>query len=78
MLESGVGRAHNIHLSSLSGFTLPGDVSASERYFFQDVIEPPVTVDPDGTLPIPTGPGFGFALREDVIRKATVSEATLS
>ncbi len=78
MLESGVGRAHNIHLSSLSGFSMPGDVAASDRYFTEEIIEPPVTVDPDGSLPIPEGAGIGFALREDVIRRHTLCETTLS
>lgn len=78
MLESGVGRAHNLHLSSLSGFTLPGDVAASDRYFTEEIIEPPVTVAADGSVAVPTGPGFGFALREDAIRRHTVSEFTLA
>ena len=77
MLESGVGRAHNLHLSSLSGFTLPGDVAASDRYFPEEIIEPPVTVAADGSVPIPTSPGFGFAVREEVIRRHTLSEFTL-
>ena len=78
MLESGVGRAHNLHLSSLPGFTLPGDVAASDRYFTEEIIEPPVTVAADGSVEVPTGPGFGFALREDAIRRHTVSEFTLT
>ncbi len=78
MLESGVGRAHNIHLSSLSGFSLPGDVASSDRYFTEEIIEPPVRVNADGTLPIPTGDGIGFALREDVIRRHTLCETTLT
>lgn len=77
MLESGVGRAHNIHLSTLSGFTMPGDVSASERYFVEEIIEPPVIVDGDGGIAPPTGPGFGFALRHDVIRRHTLDSLTL-
>ncbi len=77
MLESGVGRAHNLHLSSLPGFTLPGDVAASDRYFAEEIIEPPVTVAADGSVAIPAGPGFGFALREEVIRRHTLSEFTL-
>lgn len=77
MLESGVGRAHNLHLSSLPGFTLPGDVAASDRYFVEEIIEPPVTVAADGSVPIPAGPGFGFAVREEVIRRHTLSEFTL-
>jgi O-succinylbenzoate synthase len=60
MLESGVGRAHNIALASLPGFTLPGDISASSRYFEKDVIVPEVCVSPDGTVDVPTRPGLGF------------------
>ena len=78
MLESGVGRAHNIHLSSLSGFSLPGDVAASERYFTEEIIEPPVVVDADGSIPVPRGPGFGFALREETIRRHTLGVTTLT
>lgn len=77
MLESGVGRAHNLHLSSLPGFSLPGDVAASDRYFVEEIIEPPVTVEADGSIPIPRGPGFGFAVREEAVRRHQVSEFTL-
>ena len=77
MLESGVGRAHNLHLSSLSGFSLPGDVAASDRYFVEEIIEPPVTVEADGSVPIPGGPGFGFTVREEAVRRHQVSEFTL-
>ncbi len=62
MLESGIGRAHNIALSTLEGFTLPGDVSASARYWEQDVIEPEVIVSPQGTIRAPTAPGLGYAV----------------
>jgi len=72
MLESGVGRAHNIAMSSLSGFTLPGDVSASKRYFAVDTINPPVTVTSEGTIPIPKTPGIGFDLNWECIVEATV------
>jgi o-succinylbenzoate synthase len=61
MLESGVGRAHNIALSSLPGFSLPGDVSASRRYWKQDIIDPEVSVSAKGTIAIPQTPGLGFA-----------------
>jgi len=64
MLESGIGRAHNIALSTLSGFTLPGDVSASARYWEEDIIEPPVTVSRTGTIKAPPGPGIGFEVNE--------------
>ena len=60
MLESGIGRAHNVALASLPGFTLPGDISASRRYFARDIIAPEVEVAADGTIPVPPGPGLGF------------------
>ena len=60
MLESGIGRAHNIAMSTLPGFTLPGDVSASPRYWNEDIIEPAVEVTPKGTISVPKGPGPGF------------------
>ncbi len=72
MLESGVGRAHNIALSTLSGFVLPGDVSASKRYYAEDVISPPVTVSPEGTIQAPAAPGIGFELNWERIERATV------
>ncbi|MGH9881745.1 MAG: o-succinylbenzoate synthase [Pyrinomonadaceae bacterium] len=71
MLESGVGRAHNIALASLSGFVLPGDISASSRYFARDVIVPEVTVAPDGTVAVPGGIGLGFELDLDFIKSQT-------
>lgn len=72
MLESGIGRAHNIALSSLPGFTLPGDVSASRRYWKEDIIQPEVTVSPNGTIHVPTAPGLGFAPEMSHIEKVTV------
>lgn len=60
MLESGVGRAHNIALASLPAFTLPGDTSGSDRYWHQDIVTPPVTVAADGTIALPEGPGIGY------------------
>jgi o-succinylbenzoate synthase len=72
MLESGVGRAHNIALSTLEGFRLPGDVSASKRYWKQDIIEPEVEVRPDGMIPISDGPGTGYRVLEDMVEKFTV------
>ena len=71
MLESGIGRAHNIALSSLENFTLPGDVSASKRYWKQDIIEPAVEVAPDGTIAMREGSGLGFALDMDRIDALT-------
>ncbi len=72
MLESGIGRAHNIALSSLPNFSLPGDVSASKRYWADDIIEPAVTVSPQGEIVVPTEVGRGFAVREDLVERLTV------
>jgi O-succinylbenzoate synthase len=72
MLEMGIGRAHNVHLASLSNFRLPGDVSASARYFETEIIGEPFTVQKDGTMLVPTGPGIGVTVLEDVIRKLAI------
>ncbi len=69
MLESGIGRAHNIAISTLEGFTLPGDVSASKRYWHEDVIEPEVEVTNRGTIIAPESAGIGFRVKEDRINK---------
>lgn len=71
MLESGIGRAHNIALSTLANFRLPGDVSASKRYWKEDIIEPEVEVTPKGTINISDDPGTGYRVREDLIEKLT-------
>ena len=76
MLESGVGRAHNIALSTLEGFRLPGDVSASKRYWKQDIIEPEVEVRPDGMIPIGEAPGTGYRVLEELVEKFTVRKET--
>jgi len=72
MLESGIGRAHNIAMSTLPGFTLPGDVSASQRYWSEDIIEPGVAVTAKGTIRVSNTPGLGYAVRRDRIEKLTV------
>lgn len=77
MLEAGIGRAHNIALSTLSGFTLPGDVSASARYWEEDIIEPPVTVSREGTIKAPTGHGIGYEVNEARIGALTVRRETV-
>lgn len=77
MLETGIGRAHNIALSSLPNFSLPGDVSASKRYWAEDIIEPEVTVSGAGEIEVPTGIGSGYAVRRDRIEKLTVRQATV-
>lgn len=78
MLESGIGRAHNIALSTLPNFTLPGDVSASARYWRQDIIEPAVEVSAQGTIHVPQGPGIGYTPQLDRIEKLTVSKEILT
>ena len=78
MLESGIGRAHNIAIASLKGFTLPGDISASSRYFERDVISPEVTVDPDGTVAVPNGVGLGFEVDLDFIKHLTETRVYIS
>src|SRR5947199_7016502 len=60
MLESGIGRAHNIAMSALPGFSLPGDLGASRRYWKEDIIDPEVTVTARGTIPVPRIPGSGY------------------
>jgi o-succinylbenzoate synthase len=77
MLETGIGRAHNIALSSLPNFTLPGDVSASKRYWSEDIIEPEVTVSSAGEIVVPQVPGMGFEVRRDRIEKLTVRRETM-
>jgi O-succinylbenzoate synthase len=72
MLESGIGRAHNIHLATLSNFTLPHDLSASKRYYKQDLIEPPVEMTPRGTIVVPHSPGIGVHPQANRIKQATL------
>jgi O-succinylbenzoate synthase len=78
MLESGIGRAHNIALSTLPNFILPGDVTASKRYWEEDIIEPEVTVSAQGTIRVPPGPGIGFEPRLDRIEKLAVRSERLA
>jgi o-succinylbenzoate synthase len=77
MLESGIGRAANVHLSTLPNFTLPGDIAASKRYFDPDLIEPPIEVSGDGTVAVPMDPGIGVTIREDRIEAATLKKLEL-
>jgi len=78
MLESGIGRAHNIAMATLPGFTLPGDVSASGRYWEEDIIEPPVTVSDRGTITAPSQPGIGFNINLKRIDQLTTRKETIS
>jgi O-succinylbenzoate synthase len=77
MLETGIGRAHNIALSSLQNFSLPGDVSASKRYWAEDIIEPEVTVSAAGEITVPTGVGSGYKILRDRIEALTVRRQTI-
>jgi O-succinylbenzoate synthase len=77
LLETGIGRAHNVALASLPGFTLPGDISASARYFEQDIVEPPFEVDADGTMVVPDGAGIGVDIIEDRLDAATQRQTVI-
>ena len=78
MLESGIGRSHNIALSTLGGFTLPGDVSASKRYWKEDVIDPEVEVSREGFIKTQGVPGRGFKIKTDLIEKLTTKKKVLA
>jgi o-succinylbenzoate synthase len=77
MLESGIGRAHNVALSTLPNFRLPGDVSASKRYWEEDIVEPEIEVTALGTIPISEKPGTGYELKRDLIAQLTVRRETI-
>lgn len=78
MLESGVGRAHNIAMSTLPGFTLPGDVSASARYWHEDIIDPPVVVDTNGVISVPEAPGIGYAVNDAALVSNMTAQKAIS
>jgi O-succinylbenzoate synthase len=77
MLESGIGRSHNIALSTLENFLLPGDVSASSRYWVEDIVEPEILVTAAGEIEIPDFPGRGYEVRTDLIDRLTVRKETI-
>jgi O-succinylbenzoate synthase len=77
MLESGIGRSHNIALSTLENFSLPGDVSASKRYWKEDIVEPEITVLPTGEIPIPSTPGRGYEVKTEMVERLTVRQETI-
>jgi O-succinylbenzoate synthase len=77
MLEAGIGRAHNIAMATLENFTLPGDVSASARYWAEDIIEPPVTVTKRGTIIASDAPGIGYAINRARLDALTVRKETI-
>ena len=72
MLETGIGRAGNVALASLPNFTLPGDISASNRYYAEDIAEPAFEVAPDGTMAVPAGPGIGVEVMAERLAKVTM------
>ncbi len=73
MLETGVGRASNLALASLPGFTLPGDISASDRYYAEDITQERFTLNPDSTIDVPAGPGLGVTLDPAAVDRYTVA-----
>jgi len=77
MLESGIGRAHNVALSTLPNFSLPGDVSAAKRYWKEDIVEPEIVVSQKGTIAVSDKPGRGYELRPDLIERLTVRKKTI-
>jgi o-succinylbenzoate synthase len=74
MLESGIGRAGNVALASLSDFTLPGDISASKRYYKEDIVQPEFVVNDDGTMDVPTKPGIGVEINIKMLDKASLKK----
>jgi len=72
MLETGIGRAHNVALASLEGFTLPNDISASRRYWHRDIVEPEFELGSDGTLSVPQGPGIGVEVVRERLERSTM------
>ncbi|MGE0040925.1 MAG: o-succinylbenzoate synthase [Vicinamibacterales bacterium] len=78
MLETGIGRAHNIHLASLPNFSLPGDIAASRRYYEPDLIDPPIEVAPDGTIAVPEAPGIGVTPVPARLDAATLRATTIA
>ena len=77
MLETGIGRAHNIALATLENFSLPGDVSASARYWAEDIVEPEITVSRAGEIAVPDAPGRGYQVKRDLVERLTVRKETI-
>jgi O-succinylbenzoate synthase len=77
MLETGVGRASNLAIASLPGFTLPGDISASDRYFSRDITHERFILNPDSTIDVPTGPGLGVTIDEEALQQFTLAKLEL-
>ena len=77
MLETGVGRASNLALASLPGFTLPGDISASERYYLEDITQERFSLNPDSTITVPTGLGLGVTIDQKALERATLARTRI-
>jgi O-succinylbenzoate synthase len=77
MLETGVGRASNLALASLPGFVLPGDISASNRYYVEDITCERFLLNPDSTIDVPTGSGLGVTVDSGALKKYTLAELRL-
>jgi O-succinylbenzoate synthase len=77
MLETGVGRASNLALASLPGFTLPGDISATDRYYREDITHERFILNPDSTIDVPTAPGLGVNIDHDALRRVTLAKLRL-
>ncbi len=77
MLETGIGRASNLAISALPGFNLPGDISASDRYYTRDVTQERFTLNDDSTITVPTGPGLGVTVDEDAVRDFAFGEVVI-
>jgi O-succinylbenzoate synthase len=77
MLETGVGRAANLALASLPGFNLPGDISASDRYYAEDITEQRFLLNPDSTITVPSGIGLGVIIDKQALKRATLESLTL-
>jgi O-succinylbenzoate synthase len=77
MLETGVGRASNLAVASLPGFILPGDISASDRYYRRDITNERFVLNEDSTITVPNGPGLGVTIDHDTLKQFTLSEITL-
>ena len=72
MMETGIGRAVNVAIATLPNFIYPSDISASDRYWERDLIDPPFTINPDGTIDVPSEPGLGVNVNEAVLDRVTV------
>jgi o-succinylbenzoate synthase len=77
MLETGVGRASNLALASLPGFVLPGDISASDRYYTRDITNERFVLNSDSTIDLPNKPGLGVTIDEEALKEFTVASMTL-